>query len=67
MKTLTFYLDDLDADAVRRAIARRQTFRPGGELLLPAGESDLAGALLAEVCRGWCEMIDLRPDRGVSE
>lgn len=60
MKEMLLRLDDLDYDAIQRAMARRQTFRvPGCEgTILPTGESDLPGALVAEICRGWLEMLD---------
>lgn len=55
MKTLTLILDELDHDAIRRALAIRQGWR-----ILPDGEGDIAGRLLAEICRGWEEMLDMR-------
>lgn len=47
-------LDDLDYDAIQEAIARRQLFR-----VMPDGESNTAGAVLAEICRGWVEFTDM--------
>ena len=67
-RTMTFTLDELDYDAVQRAIAKRQLFGRGLEgvtqTLLPEGvESDLTGAVIAEICRGWLEFLDLTPPR----
>jgi hypothetical protein len=55
---LTLSLDEDDARAVHEAIARYQQRSrwPEGGTLLPDGESDQAGAVLAEICRGWLEM-----------
>src|SRR3972149_1537347 len=41
-------LDALDHKAIIEAIARRERQNP-----LPAGESNLEGRALAEICRGW--------------
>jgi len=60
MKTMTLILDELDHRAVQRAIARRQTFRDEhGDCIAPLSDSNTAGAMLAEICRGWLEMLDL--------
>ena len=48
---LTLVLDDLDAAAVDAAIRER-----GGHYV-PDGESNREGALIAEICRGWLEML----------
>lgn len=58
--TLTLELDENDARDVHRAIAARQSrFRydaqPGA--ILPDGESNTAGKIIAEICRGWLESL----------
>ena len=54
VRKMVLDLDELDYRAVQRAIARRQTFR-----VMPDDEgSDTAGAVIAEICRGWLEMLD---------
>lgn len=62
MRTITLDLDELDYNAVQNAMARRQNF--GRHLLgctdgiMPDGDSNRAGAVVAEICRGWMEMLD---------
>jgi hypothetical protein len=52
----TFSLDADDERHVNQAIAYRQAhLRVEGECILPEGESDTAGAILAEICRDWLE------------
>lgn len=65
MHQFTFTLDDDDARAIHEAIALYQTTRrvslyePGATgVLLSDGESDLRGAILAEICRSWMETVD---------
>jgi hypothetical protein len=55
-KTITLELDADDYDAVQKAISIRQGFGGGG--LIPEGGGNLAGRLVAEICRGWEEMLD---------
>jgi hypothetical protein len=56
MRRLVLELDEDDWDAIQEAIARRQAWRHAdGGPLLPDGESNTAGAVLAEICRGWVE------------
>jgi len=57
---MTLQLDDDDDRAIQAAIAARQTVRDQQGCILPDGESDLAGALIAEICRGWLEMREAR-------
>ena len=45
--------DDLDYAAIQNAIARRQSSR-----IMPDNGSNVAGAVIAEICRGWEEMLD---------
>lgn len=52
MKRFEFVADDEDAAAIYEAIARRQTWR-----VMPDGGGDLTGRVLAEICRGWLELI----------
>ena len=46
-------LDHDDFDAIQRAMSRRQGVR-----LMTRSQSNLAGRLVAEICRTWCEWID---------
>lgn len=45
--------DDLDYEAIQRAMARRQAMR-----VFPEHGSNVAGAVIAEICRGWDEIIE---------
>ena len=61
MQTITLIVDEDDAAAVHRAIADYQrASRDEHGVILPEGESDLPGAILAEICRGWLELVALR-------
>lgn len=55
MPTMTLTLDDDDYAAIQRAITHYQTTQrwddEEGGVMLPDGESCLAGAILAECCR----------------
>lgn len=51
-------LDDDDLRAFHEAIARHQSRRVAGEHILPEGNSDLPGAIIGEICRGWLEYVD---------
>lgn len=57
--TITLELDKLDAKAVNRAIARRQSMRVNGKSVMPDGGGNMAGRVIAEICRGWEEMLDI--------
>lgn len=63
LRVLTLELDELDYDAIQTALARRQIFGrhlPGcTQGIMPDGNSNRAGALVAEICRGWMEMLDI--------
>jgi hypothetical protein len=50
---MTLCCDPLDYQAIQRAIARRQLFG-----VIPDGDGNLAARYLAEICRGWEEMLD---------
>lgn len=52
-RKLVLELDELDYEAIVRCIAIREGFR-----CMPDGESDLNGAAIAEICRGWEEMLN---------
>ncbi len=57
-RKITIELDDLDEAAVNYAIAFHQSrFRINGVHILPDGESDTRGAILAEICRGYLERL----------
>lgn len=56
-RVIVLELDELDYDAVQSAMARRQSvLRLPDGANLPDGSSNLAGALIAEICRGWLEL-----------
>lgn len=59
MRQLTLNVDDDDERDINAAIARYQkTCRwhdKQGGVMLPEGESDLAGAIIGEICRDWLE------------
>lgn len=59
-KALSVSLDEDDYEAVQKALSVRQGLMP-----VPDGsprEVHRAGALLAEICRGWLEMLGRWPD-----
>lgn len=63
MATFHFEADDLDAESIHRAIAVHQAGRIDGEHILPDGDSDTMGAVLAEICRDWIEYREAwKPD-----
>lgn len=47
----SFECDDLDFEAIHRAMAIRQ------KGIMPDNGSDVAGAAIAEICRGWMEAL----------
>lgn len=47
-------LDDIDSRWVREAIEVRLTAMNG---ILPDGGGNLEGRVIAEICRGWLEML----------
>lgn len=53
MPQITVSVDQEDYDAITAAIAARQSWRVNGVPLLPDSDSERAGVILAEVCRGW--------------
>lgn len=54
-KKIELRCDDLDYAAIQQAIAFRQAMA-----CLPDGTSDTAAAVLAEICRGWMELLGQR-------
>jgi hypothetical protein len=46
-------IDKADYTAIQKAIAKRQVLR-----VMPDGEGNMAGRVIAEICRGWLEMMD---------
>jgi hypothetical protein len=64
LRTITVQVDELDYEAIHRVIAEYQRSNrwPEGDTLVPEGEGDLGGRILAEVCRGYEEMLAWRPD-----
>jgi hypothetical protein len=60
-RTVVLELDTDDYDAVQDALAVRQAWR-----VMPDGEGDVAGRTIAEICRGWMEMIG-RPGGGTTD
>lgn len=57
--TLSLSLDDDDFRDVMAAIQRRKTFQIHGSVILPDSKSNEVGCVLAEICRGWQEALDL--------
>jgi len=53
MREIKIEVDELDYSAIQRAIAMRQTWG-----IMPDGEGNVAGRVLAEICRGWLEGRD---------
>ena len=62
VRRIELELDELDYSAICQAVARRQLFRS-----MPDGEGNEAGRVIAEICRGWLEMITARTDEKPSE
>lgn len=54
MKRIELEVDDLDYEAIQRVIATRQLYR-----CMPDGEGNQAGRVIAEICRGWEEMLEI--------
>lgn len=56
MGEIRYQVDDLDQQAIIRAIAAAQRhYRIGGQSVLSDGAGDLGGRLLGEICRDWIE------------
>ncbi len=56
-RRMVLELDGDDYRAIQAAIAKRQLSRDGHGAIMPDGDSNTAGAYLAEICRGWWEMV----------
>lgn len=58
-KLICFEVDEDDDRAINEAFAKMQQLNQpfGGSDALPEGESDLRGAMLGEICRGWIELM----------
>ncbi len=52
MKKITLELDELDYNALLRAMSIRQQSR-----CMPDGDGNMAGRVIAEICRGWLEFM----------
>ena len=63
MKTITLEVDDLDYDAIQRAIATRQAFRVWPEDDDMPVLSNISGLAIAEICRGWLEFLEISKRR----
>ena len=59
MKMIVLELDDLDHEAITKAIAKRQSFRMWPMDEHYGGPSNIAGLAVAEICRGWMEFIEI--------
>lgn len=58
MLSLNLEVNEDDLLAVQSAVSFRQSkFRREGSLVLPPGDGDLRARLLAEICRGWLQMV----------
>lgn len=58
MQQFKIMLSDEDAQELRQALQFRQAkFRRENGLIIPPGEGDLSGRLLAEICRGWRQFV----------
>lgn len=62
MNKIELILDDKDYEDVNNAIERRARF---GAMPDDDG-SNAGGASLAEICRGWMEMLEMPPHDGSS-
>lgn len=60
MSEIKFFVDVDDARAINEAVAKYQTTSQweDGRTMIPEGESDLLGAIIGEICRGWMEYIE---------
>lgn len=55
-RVLELLLDIEDYDAIQKAIAYRQTWG-----VMPDGDGNIAGRVVAEICRGWLEQKGMWP------
>ncbi len=54
--TVVLHLDEADHEDLAKAIATREAFGGGG--LVPPGGGNMTGRIVAEIARGWLEMLD---------
>lgn len=59
LDSFAFRADPDDAASIHEAVAMHQRERIDGEHILPEGDSDTLGAILAEICRDWMEYREL--------
>lgn len=59
IRTITLQCDELDYDCIQAEFARRQTNRRDGFTNVPDGESNLIGAMVAEIVRDYSELSGL--------
>jgi hypothetical protein len=57
LKQIVLNVDDLDLQAIQDAIAHYEAIhiKNFGEVILPDGDSEQPGAIIAELCRGYLE------------
>ena len=55
-RTIALELDQLDYDAIQKAIAYRQSWS-----VMPDGGGNVTGRTVAEICRGWLEHKGMWP------
>ena len=60
-RTITLIVDEDDFRDINAAIARRQSWR----IMPDEGGGNLAGRVVAEICRGWMERLDA--DKGEND
>lgn len=53
IRKIELEIDDLDYETIQRCIAKRQLYR-----VLPDGDGNMAGRVIAEICRGWEELLN---------
>jgi hypothetical protein len=62
-QTITLDLDELDYDAVQKAMAKRQALEsnfPGSSsCLYPPGRSNRAGTVVAGICRHYSQVLEM--------
>lgn len=56
-RTIVLEVDDDDFDAIQRVIAQAQQVDIAGGFDLPDGEGNLVGRRLAEICRGYEDLM----------
>ena len=61
IRTLTLKLDHLDYDEIQRCIGiyQKECALIANHTIVPSEDSDLPGAILAEICRSWFEYREI--------